>query len=92
MISTFKILILAAWPDLALLPKWWGKNLAAVDSWRRHFRTLDRRDGVKPDLVKITIPKDLGVYFGPPLAFIQLPNGNFELYYGWSRLFGDLSF
>ena len=69
------ITTLASWPDLALLPQWWGKRVVAVNSWRRHFRNLDRRDGAKPDMVQITIPKDVGLYFMPPEVFCQLPNG-----------------
>lgn len=71
--------LLAKWPDLALLPKYWGKEIRTVKSWRRHYRTLQRKtSGSQPTLVQITIPKDLAVYFGPPEIFAQLPNGNFH--------------
>ena len=66
---------LAPFPDLALKPAYWGKEVDTVDSWRRHYRTLARRDENKPDLVKLTIPLDLVVYFGPPRVFISLPHG-----------------
>ena len=67
----------AKWPDLALLPRWWGKKVDSMQSWRRHFRTLKRRDGTKPDMARITIPKDVGLYFMPPEVFCHLPNGKF---------------
>ena len=60
---------------MALLPEYWGKKIATEASWRRHYKTLSRRDANKPDLVKITIPLDLVIYFSPPTFYISLPNG-----------------
>ena len=65
----------AAFPDLALKQEWWGKRVGTVESWRRHYRTLARRDDNKPDLLKIKIPLDLILYFSPPGFFISMPHG-----------------
>ena len=51
--------------------------MTTVDSWRRHYKTLARRDERKPDLVQIQIPLDLILYFSPPGFFISMPHGNF---------------
>ena len=42
-------------------------------------------------MAQITIPKDLGVYFGPPTAFIQLPNGDFQTGFILDGYFRDFS-
>ena len=79
--SVFHSYSLAPWPDLALKPKWWSKkinNLGTAESWRRHYRTLRRRDDKKPDLVVVHIPEDLDVYFGPPSVYISLPQGKLK--------------
>ena len=69
---------LAAFPDLALKHEWWGKRVGTVESWRRHYRTLSRRDDNKPEeLLKIKIPLDVILYFSPPGFFISLPHGKF---------------
>ena len=90
MLFSANFLIIAPWPDLALLPQWWSRKIdnETAESWRRHFRSLKRRSDNKADkrkniintdndpaLVLIYIPEDLDVYFGPPSVYISLPQG-----------------
>ena len=69
----------AAFPDLALKHDWWGKRVGTIASWRRHYRTLARRDENKPDLLQIQVPLDLILYFSPPGFFISMPHGKLKI-------------
>ena len=62
---------------MALLPRWWSTKVQTqtAESWRRHYRTLNRRDANKPELTLIHIPEDLDIYFGPPSVYISLSQG-----------------
>ena len=64
---------------MALLPRWWSNKVQAqtAESWRRHYRTLNRRDANKPELTLVHVPEDLDVYFGPPSVYISLSQGEF---------------